>query len=429
VDVPHRLKKFSTAVRQTVLPGLHEMGRGERFLATAVRFFVQMGRQFARDRCLRQAASLSYQTMLAFVPLAAVLLVLTQWIERLGDRPAIAGLLEKFVLPEAARDLAERIAELVRQVDFHAIGWIGGVTLAIFGGSLVLQIEDVLNDIWNVPRGRVLWQRALAMLGFVFLALPSFVAAFYLSFERLSPPLDLLVPLLLLLLSLTLMYKLLPHIRVRWRSAVVGALVASVLLGIGHWGYGAYVERFRWTYESLYGAIAFLPLTLVWVYLAWLFFLLGAEVAYTSQNLAVLWAKARRRRERTEVREDVVGAVSWPNAVRAAREVAAAQQAGRGPVQPEFLALQIGIHIDSVNLLVSRLVLAGVLHRDPEGRLSLGRDPTAIALVEVYDAVIDRRPFGTALDAVAARHREALRDIMLAETPAAPAAADGEGPA
>ncbi|MBI5499384.1 MAG: YihY family inner membrane protein [Deltaproteobacteria bacterium] len=409
-----RWRKFSSMVRQTVLPGQGEIGRTERFAATAVRFCWQMGRQFARDRCLRQASSLSYQTILVFVPLGAVLLALTQWVQRLGDRPAVTQLLEKLVMPQAARDLAERMAELVVRVDFETIGWVGGIFLTFLGGTLLLQIEDVLNDVWNVPRGRVLWQRALAMLGFVLFALPAFAAAFYLSIDRLRPPLDWLVPFGLLVLSLALIYKLLPHIRVRWRSAVAGALVAAVLLALGHWGYGAYVERFRWTYESVYGAIAFLPLTLLWVYASWLIFLLGAEVSYTSQNLGVLWARARRRQERSTLRDDTVGSVSWPNAIRAAREVAAAQRAGRGPVAPEFLALEIGIHVDSVNLIVSRLVLAGVLHRDPEGRLSLGRDPSSIALVEVYDAVVDRRPLDPDLEALSARHRSALRGLSLA---------------
>jgi hypothetical protein len=170
--------------------------------------------------------------------------------------------------------------------------------------------------------------------------------------------------------------------------------------------------------------VAFLPITLLWVYLGWLFFLLGAEVAYTSQNLSVLWLRARRIHELRSVHEDIVGEVSWPNAVRAAREVAAARRR-QGSVQPEFVALQLGIHIDSANLILSRLVLSGVLHRDPEGRLSLGRDPATIELVEVYDAVVDRRPLDPDLDVITARHRDALRGVTLADEPPAPQP-DGE---
>ncbi len=412
---PVRLRKFSTTVRQTVLPGDGQIGRVERLLATAVRFLVQMARQFVHDRGPRQAASLSFQTLLAFVPLAAVLLALTQWVERLGDKPAVAGLLERLVLPASAKDLAERIAQVVGRVDFGTISWVGGLALALVGGTLVLQLEDVLNDVWNVPRGRRLWQRALAMLGIVVLALPALFAGLYLSFERLQAPLDWIIPLFLVVLSLSLVYKLLPHIRVHWPSAIAGALVASLLLALGHVLYGAYVVRFGWTYESVYGAIAFVPITLFWLYLAWLFFLLGAEVAYTSQNLGVLWARARRARELSEVHPDVVGGVSWPNAVRLAREVAAEQRAGRAPVNPELLALQIGIHIDAVGRLVERLVLAGVLHRDAEGRLSFGRDPATVSLVEVYDAVVDRRSLGRELDGIVARHREALRRVTLGD--------------
>ena len=414
---PSRLQKLSNVVRQSMLPARGEIGRGERYLATSIRFLVQMVRQFVHDRCPRQAASLAFQTLVAFVPLCAVLLVLTRWVERLGDRPAVGRLLERLVLPPAAHDLAERISGVIARIDFETIGWVGGAALAVLGGTLLLQIEDVLNDVWNVPRGRRLWQRAAAMLGFVVIGLPALAAAIYLSIERLEEPLDWIVPLLLVVAAYSLIYKLLPHIRVRWRSAIAGALVAALLLGFGHQLYGAYVERFRWTWENVYGAIAFVPITLLWVYLAWLFFLLGAEVSYTSQNLGVLWAKARHAGELAAVRDDTVGQVSWPNAVRIARDVATEQQAGRAPVLPELLALQAGIHIDATNLILNRLVLAGVLHRDPEGRLSYGRDPASIALVEVYDAVVDRRPLGTALDAVTARCREGLRRLTPADPP------------
>lgn len=416
MGLPGRLRKFSRVVRQTVLPGGEELGPGERLLATLVRFFVQMGRQFVHDRCPRQAAALAFQSVLAFVPIAAVLLALTQWVERLGDRPALQQLLERFIVPGAAKDLADKVAVLVGQIDFETIGWIGGGALVLFGGTLYLQVEDVLNDVWNVARGRRLWERVAALLGVTVLAVPLFGAAAYLSFERLRPPLDMLLPLGLLLVSLTLVYKLVPHLRVRWRSAVAGALVAGLLLAAGHAVYGVYVDAFGWTYESVYGAVAFLPITLLWVYLGWMFFLLGAEVSYTSQHLDTLWARARHARQLAAAGDDVVGAVSWTNAVRLCREVAAARRSA----DPEFLALQLGIHVDAVGLLAARLSAAGLVRRDPEGRVLLARPAAELGLVEIYDAVVDRRAGDPVLQSVLERHREALRGVTLA-APADPA--------
>ena len=414
MELPGRLRKFSRVVRRTVLPSGGEIGRGERLLATLVRFLVQLGRQFARDRCPRQAAALAFGAVVGFVPLAAVLLVLTRWVERLGDRPALQQLLERFIVPGAARDLAGKIAGLVERIDFEAIGWVGGASLVLLGGMLYLQVEAVLNDVWNVDRGRLPWERAAALLGVTVLAVPAFCAAAYLSFERLRAPLDTLLPSLLLLVSLTLVYKWVPHIRVRWRSAIAGALVAGLLLGLGHAAYGAYVDAFGWTYETIYGALAFLPITLAWVYFGWVFFLLGAEVSYTSQHLETLWARARHAQRVAAVGHDLVEAVSWTNAVRLAREAAAAS----GAVDPEFLALRVGIPVDAVGLLVSRLDAAGLLHRDREGRVRLARPPAGIGLVEVYDAVTDRRASDPVLQGAIAEHRAALRGLTLASMPA-----------
>ncbi len=413
MTLPGRWGRFSRVVRQTVLPGGADLGRGERLLATLVRFLVQMGRQFVRDRCPRQAAALAFGSVLAFVPIAAVLLVLTQWVERLGDRPALQELLERFIVPGAAKDLAEKIAVLVGQIDFATIGWIGGATLVLLGGMLYLQVEVVLNDVWNVTRARRLWERAVALLGVTVLAVPAFGAAAYLSFERLRAPLDTLLPLALLLASLTLVYKLMPHLRVRWRSAIAGALAAGLLLAAGHAVYGAYVDAFGWTYESVYGALAFLPITLLWVHIGWMFFLLGAEVSYTSQHLDTLWARARHARQLTGAGDDVVGAVSWTNAVRLCREVATAQE----PVDPEFLALRVGIHVDAVGLLVAHLAAAGLVRRDPEGRVRLTRPAAEVGLLDLHDAIVDSRATDPALQAVLERHREALRGLTLAEPP------------
>ncbi|NMC68698.1 MAG: YihY family inner membrane protein [Myxococcales bacterium] len=418
MELPGRLRKFSRVVRQTVLPNGGELGRGERLLATLVRFLVQLARQFAHDRCPRQAAALAFGAVVGFVPLAAVLLVLTSWVERLGDRPALQQLLERFIVPGAARDLAEKIASLVGRIDFQTIGWVGGASLVLLGGMLYLQVEVVLNDVWNVDRGRRPWERAAALLGVTVLAVPAFCAAAYLSFERLRPPLDTLLPSLLLLVSLTLVYKWIPHIRVRWRSAIAGALVAGLLLGLGHAVYGAYVDAFGWTYETIYGALAFLPITLAWVYLGWMFFLLGAEVSYTSQHLDTLWARARHARRLAATGDDLVEALSWTNAVQLAREVAGAPQA----VDPEFLALRVGIHVDAVGLLVSRLAAAELLRRDPEGRVRLARPPAGIDLVEIYDAVTDRCTADPVLQAAIEDHRAALRGLTLASPPAPPSA-------
>jgi membrane protein len=413
--VGENLRRFREAVRQSVAPGEEHGGRTRRALIVAARLVIQMGRQFNRDRCPRQAASLSFATLLAFVPLASVLLALTRWVDRLADRPAVERILQRFLLPDAASDLAVRIAELVQRVDFAAIGWVGAAALVPLGGLLFLQVEDVLNDIWRVPRSRPWWLRLAVLFGIMVFALPVLVAAIVLSLERLAAPLDVLVPALLALAGLTITYKLMPHIRVRWRSALAGGAVATVLLGAGHELFGAYLDRFGWTYESVYGAIALVPAALFWVYLSWLFFLLGAEVTYTGQHLHALWARARYARAAARGGPDVVRAVSWPNAVRLLAEVADAEEVGRGPIDVPFAALRLGLHTESVRLIAYRLIEVGFLGRDPEGYLVLGRPAAEIRLADVHRAVIDDPVDLPPLQEILRGERDALAERTLAD--------------
>ena len=83
---------------------------------------------------------------------------------------------------------------------------------------------------------------------------------------------------------LALLYKLLPNTLVRWRPALIGALVAATLWHVSKWGFGLYVSR-ALPYLKLYGAIGLIPLFLFWLYLNWLIVLFGMELAFTLQAM------------------------------------------------------------------------------------------------------------------------------------------------
>jgi membrane protein len=66
-----------------------------------------------------------------------------------------------------------------------------------------------------------------------------------------------------------------PNHPVRLRHALVGGLFAMVLFEIAKRGFGYFVVTFS-SYRLLYGALAALPIFLIWIYLSWVVTLLGA---------------------------------------------------------------------------------------------------------------------------------------------------------
>ena len=86
------------------------------------------------------------------------------------------------------------------------------------------------------------------------------------------------MPFGLTLVAFAALYIVLPSRSVGWRSALVGALVAALLFEALKRGFGLYASSVA-DYEAIYGALAALPLVLVWMYLSWSAILIGAEIA------------------------------------------------------------------------------------------------------------------------------------------------------
>ena len=78
--------------------------------------------------------------------------------------------------------------------------------------------------------------------------------------------------------TLVLMYTMVPNRRVSWRHAAIGALLGAILFEIARWGFTLFIRRSP-NYEEIYGALAAIPIFLLWIYLSWIIVILGASIA------------------------------------------------------------------------------------------------------------------------------------------------------
>ena len=83
------------------------------------------------------------------------------------------------------------------------------------------------------------------------------------------------LPIVLTAAALTLMYKFAPAKPVRWVPAAIAGAAAAAAFEVMKHGFAWYVTHVP-TYEVIYGALAALPLFLIWLYLCWLIVLGGA---------------------------------------------------------------------------------------------------------------------------------------------------------
>lgn len=268
-------------------------------LQTFWRFVRQVAKRFDEDRCQRVAGALSFTTVLALVPLTAVTIavlslfpVFSTWMSVIQDFvysnfvPASGEVVEKYLTQFASK--AGRLT---------AIGLLFLVVTAIM---LMATIEQAFNDIWRVTNTRKILNRfltywALLTLGPVligvsltltskFFALPIFDA---LENRFVHGLLDLALPLVFEIGAAALLYSIVPNVPVGWRNAFAGGVFSAVLLEIAKHLFAASMKYFT-SYQILYGAIAALPIFLVWVYISWVIILLGAIVAASLNE----WHKA-----------------------------------------------------------------------------------------------------------------------------------------
>ncbi|MEO8485152.1 MAG: YihY family inner membrane protein [Betaproteobacteria bacterium] len=236
------------------------------------------------------AASLAFTTMLALVPLATVTFVVVarfpefeQGIHVFEDwivRVLLPGV-GHGVVRDAVVGFAEQAARLT------------GVTLlfvAVTAALLVATIENEINLIFGVRRARPLARRVLVYA--IGVSLGPVVAGISISATTwlIGQSIDAVpmhdafaafvgrpLPWLFAVVAFTLVYEVVPYRRVRWRHALAGGLLAATAFEAAKAGFAWYVANVS-AYRQIYGALAVLPLFMLWLYVCWFIVLAGAAI-------------------------------------------------------------------------------------------------------------------------------------------------------
>ena len=259
-------------------------------LSAAGRFLDFAGRRFLGDRCLDQAASLSYTTLLSLVPVVALCVVTVSVVPQLQDfRGDIERLFTGNLLPEASNAAIDEFRRVVRKAG--KLTGFGIVGLALSAVLLLASIDMAFDTIWRVHRRRSVIVRILAYGAIMVLGPALIVGSLslqgmilatgtHLGGAAFTKGMRIAAPVLLVLAeagALMLLYRFVPTRRVYWRDAILGAVIGVVLLEGVKRGFTLYLQQFS-TFQLMYGALAALPVFLIWLYLCWVAVLFGAEI-------------------------------------------------------------------------------------------------------------------------------------------------------
>jgi len=151
----------------------HAAGATRPLVVRFAHFWLLVWKSFVRNRCPVRASALAYSTLLALIPMLAVVLSISAgilkskgeepirlFIDRLVDQIAPytnpeGQAAEAHELAAAKREEAVRkINEYIANTQSNAIGVTGMIALVIVALSMLSRIEATFNDIWGVTRGR-----------------------------------------------------------------------------------------------------------------------------------------------------------------------------------------------------------------------------------------------------------------------------------
>lgn len=261
---------------------------GRRLTPGAALGFLALAIGKAReDELTERASALAFITIVSLIPLLAVF-------SHFGAGQ-IVNLLNS-VLPYSEDAIFTAVDGFLKKAE--GIGLFGFCVFLATSLAAFTTIEQTVNRIWNVAARRSFRSRLLSFTLVIFwgplLIAASYSLIFYLRDRepffvlRWEAPLR-LFPSLVTLVGLTMLYWLVPYTAVRFRSAVAGGAVATLLLEALRSGFGYYVEVARGI-SVIYGGFGLALFFMISIQLTWWIVLLGSEVAYALQHYRLLTA-------------------------------------------------------------------------------------------------------------------------------------------
>lgn len=269
-----------------------------RYLISIIKALFLSVRFFVSDRMMEKASALTYYTLLAIVPLFALVFGIAKGFN-------VQDMLEQSISKNGGTN-NETIHYIITFANSYlehsktgVIMGIGIVMLLWVIYSLIGNIEAVFNQIWQQKKGRSTVRKLTDYLS-IMIIIPILVflvcglqifshtllnSSFMMGF--LSGTINMVfrwIPILLIIIVFTLVYMVIPNAKVKFTNALIAGAVAGCGFIIFQ---NLYLNGQIWVskYSAIYGSFAALPLLLLWLQMSWVICLYGAELSFAAQNM------------------------------------------------------------------------------------------------------------------------------------------------
>jgi len=349
-------------------------------------FSQAVSQAFYDDRCLRSSAAMTYTTLLSLVPLSTVIFSVFAAFPMFDS---VAGQIQSFIFENFVPTSGDAIQHYLQEFSSKTskLTAIGTAFLIISALLMMNTIEGAMNDIWHIKSTRkpiakfmVYW--AMLTLGPILIgasiAFTSYLTSLPLFSETVlisgvKSQLLMLLPFLATTLACTLLYAVVPNTYVPLRHAVTGALVAAALFEVAKKGFALYVTAFP-TYEMIYGALATIPVFLIWLYISWMVVMLGAEISYCLYH-----------RQGSPQEQMLSSSDQLLNDFKVIALIWQAQQQDRLLNEDDIVGHSSVEKID-IQPSLQRMQKTGLIHQTIDAQWALSKDSARLTLADLYTA-------------------------------------------
>ena len=275
-----------------------EVSKKRGMIYNAIKIVTLSIKEFVERRVVNKASALTYNTLLAIIPILAILFAIARGF-------GFANLLEdqfRSGLSSQAQ-AAETILTFIDSYLSHAKSgiFIGVGLILLFYTVLLLtyNMERTFNSIWQVKKPRSLYRKitdyfSMLLLLPLLILLSSGISIFISTFVKNIQEFALLAPIVKFLVRLTpfvltwgmftALYIFMPNTKVKFKYAVLpGILAGSAFQAFQYLYIGTQIWVSR--YNAIYGSFAAIPMFLLWTQISWSICLYGAQLCYVAQNL------------------------------------------------------------------------------------------------------------------------------------------------
>lgn len=269
-----------------------------RIAVATLRMLILAVDRFTTKRMIDSAAALTYSTLLAIVPILAVVFAIARGF---GYNKYIEEWFRDILSsqPQAADTIVGFVNSYLIHTQSGIILGIGLLFMLWTVTMLIRNIELAFNNIWQVKKPRSFFRTVTDYMGMFFLApiiivVTSGLSIFVATVANETEGFELLAPMVRRIWDLTpyvfmsavfiALYLFMPNTKVKLRCAIGPGILAGVAMqGLQLF----YIHSQIWvsSYNAIYGSFAALPLFMLWIQISWNICLFGAELCYTSQNM------------------------------------------------------------------------------------------------------------------------------------------------